>query len=102
DGIRDKLVTGVQTCALPISNETGSTAKSRWAGGADVLTNTRNPVLLLRANNLRFGAENLRRTIWQLVWLLPGWRRPRRSELARARSGPSFECMRERANLPVP
>src|SRR5205823_11232046 len=27
DGIRDKLVTGVQTCALPISTERGST----WA-----------------------------------------------------------------------
>src|SRR5205823_9906461 len=31
DGIRDKLVTGVQTCALPISVETGSLAYSQLA-----------------------------------------------------------------------
>src|SRR5205823_9274522 len=28
DGIRDKLVTGVQTCALPISSPPGTTAAS--------------------------------------------------------------------------
>src|SRR5205823_6970050 len=31
DGIRDKLVTGVQTCALPISR---SSSKPPWAGAA--------------------------------------------------------------------
>src|SRR6185437_4312415 len=32
DGIRDKLVTGVQTCALPISHVTVSALACRWAG----------------------------------------------------------------------
>src|SRR5205823_9400299 len=33
DGIRDKLVTGVQTCALPISSRTSTTfLKQVWEG----------------------------------------------------------------------
>src|SRR2546425_12733835 len=34
DGIRDKLVTGVQTCALPISEGIGAAAAAAGAAGA--------------------------------------------------------------------
>src|SRR5438105_9677682 len=36
DGIRDPLVTGVQTCALPISSGAGvSRLRGLWRGGSD-------------------------------------------------------------------
>src|SRR5205823_9779912 len=35
DGIRDKLVTGVQTCALPISVDISKLANRRSAGAAN-------------------------------------------------------------------
>src|SRR5690348_18075611 len=34
DGIRDGRVTGVQTCALPISRSTAAAPTPRWAGTA--------------------------------------------------------------------
>src|SRR5205823_10900643 len=50
DGIRDKLVTGVQTCALPISVDTDAfnaameqqkaKARASWAGSGEAATET--------------------------------------------------------------
>src|SRR3989441_3465135 len=37
DGIRDKLVTGVQTCALPISGWVESYAGNRWRAGDELV-----------------------------------------------------------------
>src|SRR2546425_384110 len=42
DGIRDKLVTGVQTCALPISNAVGATLGDGWYRGRLAWGNKRN------------------------------------------------------------
>src|SRR2546425_9745628 len=40
DGIRDKLVTGVQTCALPISGPSGATSAAAWPRGGPARTPT--------------------------------------------------------------
>src|SRR5437762_7124893 len=42
DGIRDTSVTGVQTCALPISRHVSSSARSRNVSGT--VSRTRTPV----------------------------------------------------------
>src|SRR6202162_6544172 len=52
DGIRDIVVTGVQTCALPISRH-----RADWAGGRRDDAATRDLLVVLRSEERRVGKE---------------------------------------------
>src|SRR5205823_9002185 len=74
DGIRDKLVTGVQTCALPISKPLGAPSLSSHADfpcgcasttrlcnasrrGVSITTGSRSPLPARRSEERRVGKE---------------------------------------------
>src|SRR5207247_4462210 len=52
DGIRDPLVTGVQTCALPISGF--SPAGARGCGPPPAFSSRRSPIPLVQENEYEF------------------------------------------------
>src|SRR5687767_16005092 len=55
DGIRDKLVTGVQTCALPISPSQHKKCDRCWHYRTDVGASTEHPTLCGRCISNLFG-----------------------------------------------
>src|SRR2546429_4722327 len=62
DGIRDVAVTGVQTCALPISSGSGGTPKAALHRHGDMLAATRNyahGVLELRPDDVTLSTSKL-------------------------------------------
>src|SRR5438046_10517793 len=69
DGIRDWSVTGVQTCALPISSQTTSTATCGWRASIAAIVraaSAREPVASItttsgRSEERRVGKERRRR-----------------------------------------
>src|SRR5205823_9643248 len=75
DGIRDKLVTGVQTCALPISTST-SAAKTSAESNAVLLRSSARMSLAAMARAKRIASG----TGEPLVARQEGLQRPRRSE----------------------
>src|SRR5687767_457540 len=77
DGIRDKLVTGVQTCALPIYVDTGDVGRAgeREATDVDRLSDTS---FLRRGGDVR-----LHRELRHRLHLLRLERHPRRARLQR-------------------
>src|SRR5207244_9617010 len=54
DGIRDDLVTGVQTCALPIFDATASNVLALWPGSDPLL---REETIILGAHHDHFGVQ---------------------------------------------
>src|SRR5205823_7875473 len=58
DGIRDKLVTGVQTCALPICFESSPVTRNAIGWPANVTS---------------LPSPGIRMTAFVLIALLPGW-----------------------------
>src|SRR5215813_3919707 len=57
DGIRDADVTGVQTCALPISSRPAR-ARVGWRGGSRIASSTRSPTAwAAKAEERRVGKE---------------------------------------------
>src|SRR5690606_40413726 len=59
DGIRDFHVTGVQTCALPISGGTSGAGRTDWAGGTSGTSGT----ISTGRTNWAGGASGASRTI---------------------------------------
>src|SRR5207248_5555395 len=53
DGIRDRTVTGVQTCALPISDAHGGRLNALLSDGVDVVATTWGDTLFTRASEAR-------------------------------------------------
>src|SRR5207248_8926168 len=91
DGIRDRTVTGVQTCALPISLSTRLSSRSLKASLSTRLPNARSRQASTRDGPHLEGPEDLPRA---LLDLRIGGRRQHRSEERRV--GKEWRCRRER------
>src|SRR5205823_11458954 len=85
DGIRDKLVTGVQTCALPISS---TTAPAHMAHGSRVTYSTQSSsrhdrsawAACVIAIISAWAVGSLSASRWLCAWAIMPWRSETRSE----------------------
>src|SRR5205823_8021482 len=85
DGIRDKLVTGVQTCALPISGMTAGAATKNGTIGLVVAYPI--PEVIRHTNAFALGAQAMHpgvkvKLVWTHSWFDPA--KEKRAEIGRA------------------